>query len=161
MKALHSLVAAEAVYAAKDHDDDGVLEYAQKLISTEGTHDGLYWPREAGNQASPLGELAVEASEEGNTAENIRGAGFHGYRYRLLTKQGAKAAGGAYDYMANGNLVGGFAAVAYPAEHGKSGVMTFVVNRNGKIYQKDLGPETEKLATSMESYNPDETWTAQ
>ena len=146
---------AQREYYRADRDGDGVLEYAQAFRSTPGQEDGLYWPVAEGGPPSPIGALVVEAEGEGYGPEDTA---YHGYRYRLLTKQGPAAPGGAYDYMVRGNQIGGFAVVAYPAAYGDSGIMTFMLSHSGIVYQKDLGEQTESKALNMESFNP-EGWT--
>ena len=149
-----AFVDAENDYADKDRGD-GVGVYAQRIISSQGKKDGLYWPSDAND--SPLGELAAEASAEGYKA----GSGpqpYHGYYYRILTQQGANAPGGALSYIVNGKMIGGFALIAYPADYGNSGVMTFMVNHAGTVYQKDLGEDTEAHAKSITAFDPDKTW---
>jgi Protein of unknown function (DUF2950) len=140
--------------------------YARKLVSDPGTKNGLYWPTAAGEPPSPLGLLVAEAAAEGYggaAAAAARAAGehppYHGYRYRLLTAQGAYANGGKTDYMVNGNLIGGFGVVAYPAQYGNSGIMTFITNHDGVVYQRDLGPSTESLAKAMTEFDPGPGWT--
>ena len=151
-------VDAEREYASVDRNGDGVLEYAQKLISSEGKQDGLYWPTKEGEPESPVGAGLAAARAEGY---QIKGGGhepYHGYYYKSLTKQGKSAPGGAYDYVVHGRQIGGFALVAYPAEYRNSGIMTFLVSHDGVVYSKDLGPNTAKLASGMTSFNPDKTW---
>jgi hypothetical protein len=150
-------VDAQNDYAAKDRGA-GVGAYAMRFISTEGKTDGLYWPTPAGAEESPLGELFAEATRQGYRAGQGR-APYHGYYYKILTRQGPAAAGGAVDYVVNGKMIGGFALVAYPAEYRNSGVMTFLVNHDGTIFQKDLGPKTAEIAEAITSFNPDPTWT--
>jgi hypothetical protein len=150
---------AQNEYADKDRTGAGVGVYAQRIVSQPGKKDGLYWPAADGEDQSPLGELVAEATGDGYRVGGGR-APFHGYYYKVLTRQGPGAEGGDLDYVVNGNMIGGFALVAYPAEYGNSGVMTFVVNHKGTIYQKDLGPRTADIAEHMESFNPDKTWTA-
>ena len=116
------------------------------------------WPSAEDEEASPLGELAAQAAAEGYKTGGAP-IPYHGYYYRILTRQGATAPGGAYDYLANGKMIGGFALIAYPAEYGNSGIMTFLVNHDGTVWQKDLGPKTAKLAQKIESFMPDQTWT--
>ena len=128
----------------------------QRIVSSSGKKDGLYWPSD--NNDSPLGQLAAEASAEGYKAGN-EPQPYHGYYYRILTKQGASAPGGALNYVVNGKMIGGFALVASPADYGNSGVMTFMVSHAGTIYQKDLGEDTEARAKSITSFDPDKTWT--
>jgi hypothetical protein len=154
---LHALVDAQKEYAGEPRDGESVKQYAQKLLSDPGKHNGLYWKSEAGKPASPVGSLIAEAFEEGYRKQEGP-VPFHGYIYRLLRSQGANAPGGAMDYAMNGKLTRGFAFVAYPVEYRNSGVMTFVVNQDGKIYQKDLGSNTGAIASSMTAYNPDKSW---
>ncbi len=157
-----AIVEAEHDYYAKSHDGGAAQQYAQKFSSTPGTQNGLYWQVSAGQQPeSPLGPLVAEAAAEGYPHQTARTERpFHGYIYRLLTRQGANAAGGAKDYIVNGQMTGGFAVVAYPVSYRVTGVMTFIVNQDGQIYQKDLGPDTAATASAMDEYNPDSTWTA-
>jgi hypothetical protein len=148
-------VDAQNEYADKDRGA-GPGVYAQRIVSTPGHKDGLYWP--ADGDESPFGELAAQASGEGYKV----GGGpqpFHGYYFRILTKQGPHASGGELDYVVNGKMIGGFALVAYPAEYGNSGVMTFIVNHAGTVYQKNLGPDTAELAKRITSFDPDKSWT--
>jgi len=150
-------VDAQNDYAEKDRTGAGKGVYAQHMVSSPGKKDGLYWPDVQGEDQSPLGELAAEAAKQGYRV----GAGripYHGYYYKILTKQGAAAPGGELDYVVNGKMIGGFALVAYPAQYRNSGVMTFIVNHNGQVYQKDLGPHTTAIAEKMTSFNPDKTW---
>ena len=150
-------VDAQNDYAEKDRTGAGKGVYAQHMVSSPGKKDGLYWPDVQGEDQSPLGELAAEAAKQGYRV----GAGripYHGYYYNILTKQGAAAPGGELDYVVNGKMIGGFALVAYPAQYRNSGVMTFIVNYNGQVYQKDLGPHTAAIAEKMTSFNPDKTW---
>ena len=131
--------------------------YAQHIVSRPGKADGLYWPSKEGEEPSPLGELFAQATREGYRLGGEQ-APFHGYYFNILTKQGAAAPGGELDYIVRGKMIGGFALIAYPAEYKNSGVMTFVVNHAGVVYQKDLGPETARLAGRINSFNPDQTW---
>ncbi len=150
-----AFVDAENEYADKDRGA-GPGVYAQRIVSSPGKKDGLYWP--ADGDQSPLGELAAEASAEGYKVGSGEPQPYHGYYYRILTQQGSNAPGGEMDYVINGKMIGGFALVAYPADYGNSGVMTFLVNHNGIVYQKDLGERTESIAKRMKSFNPDQTW---
>jgi hypothetical protein len=152
-----AIVDAQREYAAIDRDGDGLLEYAQKFESTKGKTDGLYWAVKPGEKSSPLGPLVAKARGEGYT-KGEKPAPYNGYFYRILTAQGKSAGGGAYSYLVKGKMVGGFAVVAYPATYAVSGVKTFIVNHEGVVYEKDLGPKTVKLAKSMKTYNPDKTW---
>ena len=148
-------VDAQHEYAEKGIGGNGV--YAQRIVSQPGKKDGLYWPAQSGEDESPLGELAAAASTAGYRAGQQR-APYHGYYYKILTRQGPNAPGGALDYIARGKMIGGFALVAYPAEYRNSGVMTFLVNHQGDIYEKDLGPNTARIASGMTAFNPDNTW---
>jgi hypothetical protein len=132
--------------------------YAQRIVSSPGKKDGLYWPSAEGEEPSPLGALAAQAAVEGY---KIKGTPipYHGYYYRILSRQGATAPGGAYDYVVKGKMIGGFGLLAFPADYGNSGIMTFLVNQDGKVFQKDLGPNTTQLARKIESFTPDQTWT--
>ena len=150
-------VDAQDDYAAKDRGA-GAGVYAQRFISTDGKTDGLYWPTTQGQEESPLGSLFATASAQGYHAGSGRSP-YHGYYYKILTQQGRDAVGGAADYIVNGKMIGGFAMIAYPAEYRNSGVMTFIVNYSGAVFQKDLGPDTAKLAEAITSFNPDPTWT--
>jgi hypothetical protein len=137
----------------------GLLEYAQRLESSKGKHDGLYWETRPGEPESPLGPLVAKARAAGYPLPPRGGpVPYHGYFYRILFAQGPDAAGGAYDYVVRGHMIGGFALIAYPATYGVSGIMTFIVNQDGIVYQKDLGSKTAQLASAMKLYNPDPTW---
>ncbi len=149
-------VDAQNDYAEKDRTGAGAGVYAQRIVSSPGKKDGLYWPSPGGEE-SPLGEFAAGASAEGYKV-GPEPQPYHGYYYRVLTQQGPNAPGGELDYVVKGKMIGGFALVAYPAEYGNSGVMTFVVNHAGTIYQKDLGPLTAERAKRMKAFNPDQTW---
>jgi hypothetical protein len=155
-----AFVDAQREYASRDRTGDGVLQYAQKFPSEPGKKDGLYWPVSEGEEASPLGPLVAEASTEGYGSAPSTGQpiAYHGYFYRILKQQGKNALGGARDYVVRGKMIGGFALVAYPAEYGNSGVMTFIVNQDGVVYQKDLGKKTTQAAKVMKSFDPDKTW---
>jgi DUF2950 family protein len=149
-----AFVDAENEYAEKDRGQ-GAGVYAQRFVSSPGKKDGLFW-RDDG-EPSPLGELAAKASSEGYKLEG-KGAPYHGYYYRILTAQGSDAPGGALSYVANGKMIGGFALIAYPAEYGNSGIMTFMVNHDGIVYQKDLGQRTDVEAKRITAFDPDQTW---
>jgi hypothetical protein len=153
-------VDAQLEYAPGDYDGDGLFEYAQKLLSTPGKKDGLYWETKEGEQKSPLGAFVAVAAREGYFSKDGKSkpAPFRGYYYRILKEQGKDAPGGAYSYVANGKMIGGFALVACPALYRNSGVMTFIVNKDGQVYQKDLGRNTAKIAQAIKAYNPDKTW---
>jgi hypothetical protein len=150
-------VAAQKEYAAKGHDGLPAGLYAQRFYSSEGKHDGLYWPVKPGQRLSPMGPAVAQAAVEGYTGEGPEP--YHGYYYRLLKEQGPEAEGGAKSYLVDGKLSGGFALLAYPAEYGKGGVMTFMVDRSGVILQKDLGDDTTNLAKTITAFNPGEGWT--
>jgi hypothetical protein len=154
----HAYVQAQNEYAALDPAGLGRGVYAQRIVSHPGKKDGLYWPTSEGQPPSPLGELAAQASAEGYKAGQTP-IPYHGYYYRVLKRQGASASGGAYDYLINGKMRGGFALIAFPAEYGNSGIMTFMVNHDGTVFRKDLGPKTDELARKIESFAPDQTWT--
>ena len=151
-------VQAQNEYARLDPAGLGHGVYAQRIVSHPGKKDGLYWPTPAGETPSPLGDLAAEASAEGYKA-GAKPIPYHGYYYRILTRQGAGASGGAYDYLVKGKMKGGFALIAVPAEYGNSGIMTFMVNHDGTVFQKDLGPNTTKVAAKIDAFAPDQTWT--
>jgi hypothetical protein len=153
-------VDAQREYYREPRDGSGILKYAQKIRSTPGMRDGLYWDTQADTPPSPLGPLAARASTEGYKR---RGAGagpaaYHGYYFRILTAQGPDAPGGAYDYVVRGHMIGGFALVAFPAEYGVTGIMTFIVNHDGVVYQKDLGRDSAARGREMKQFNPDSTW---
>ena len=164
MEVCHAFVQAQREYATKDRAGNGVMEHAQRLYSTPGTRDGLYWETKPGEEPSPFGPLVARAQAEGyltksqSPAEPKACAPFHGYVFKVLKKQGTDAPGGKYDYVINGHMVAGFALLAYPVEWGNSGVMTFIVNQQGKVFQKNLGGQTENLASRLDEYNPDATW---
>lgn len=151
-------VEAQVEYASADRDGDEVLEYAQRLLSQSGAHDGLYWPDESGDDPSPLDELVAQADAEGYRQQQRLGDPYRGYYFRVLTKQGATPPGGAYDYVINGNMIAGFALLGWPAEYGVSGVKSFLVNQQGRIYEKDLGADTKKLAEALVAYDPGDGW---
>ncbi|HEY7541433.1 MAG TPA: DUF2950 domain-containing protein [Methylomirabilota bacterium] len=152
-------VEAQWEYYSRDRGT-GILEYAQHLESSKGKRDGLYWETRPGERLSPLGPLVAEARAAGyRRPEPGKRAPYHGYLYRLLLAQGPAAPGGAYDYVVQGHMIGGFALVAYPATYAVSGITTFIVSHDGVVYQKDLGPKTSQIANAMKIYNPDKTWT--
>ncbi len=158
IQVLLAIVDAQQEYSSEDRNGDGRLEYAQRFRSREGKTDGLYWPASQGGVESPLGPLAATASREGYKQEGSKRMPYHGYYFRILTGQGKDAAGGAYSYLAQGHMIGGFAVVAWPAKYGSSGIMTFIVNQDGVVYQKNLGPETAAIASKMSVFNPDAGW---
>jgi hypothetical protein len=155
-------VMAQRDYAAADPQGHGRGAFAQRLDSTAGARDGLYWPVRPGEAESPLGPLVARARAEGygDAPAWDRPSPYHGYYYRILTRQGAHAPGGAASYVVDGHMTGGFALVAFPAKHGHSGLMTFIVNQVGIVHQKHLGPDTAAIARGMTEYDPDPTWTA-
>ena len=154
-----AIVDAQREYAMKDRDKNALLEYAQKFASDPGKKNGLYWEAKQGEPRSPLGAIMTRARSEGYQGKPTTSPSpYHGYYYRILTAQGKDAPGGVYSYIVKGKMIGGFAVVAYPAEYGNSGVMTFIVNHDGKVFQKNLGPNTASIARSMKEYNPDSTW---
>jgi len=160
----HAYVDAQREYASEDRMGDSVLAYAQFLRSTPGTHDGLFWPtNQPGDELSPLGPLVAQARVDGYRRSakmlNDEQAPYHGYYFKILTCQGKHAPVGKYNYIINGRMIAGFALVAWPAEWGNTGVMTFIVNQQGKVYQKNLGLKTAKIAKAMTAYDPDDTWT--
>ena len=153
-------VVAQREYASEDRDGSGVLKYAQRIRSTPGTRDGLYWHAAPDDDQSPFGPLMAEARAEGYTRKTAEGQPqpFHGYLFKVLTAQGPAAPGGAYNFIINGNMIAGFALVAYPAHWGESGVMTFIVNQSGKVYQCNLGAQSAEIAAAMTEFNPDGDW---
>jgi DUF2950 family protein len=154
-----AIVDAEREYATQDVDGDGVPGFTSKFVSSPGKRDGLYWGTREDEPLSPVGPLLAAAANDGPvTSDSTVLMPFHGYLYRMLTKQGKNAPGGAYDYRANGKLLGGFAVLAYPARYGTSGVVSFMVNQDGVVYQKDLGQNTEALAAEMTEFDPDPSW---
>ena len=156
---LRAYVDAQRDYAATDRDGNGFLEFAQKIRSTPGKKDGLYWEAKEGEEESPFGPMAAKAAREGYARpKSGNPSPFHGYLFRILKAQGKNAEGGAFDYVVNGRMILGFAAVAYPAQYGASGIMTFIVNQNGIVYQKNLGRHTAKTAAAMKLYDPDRSW---
>ncbi|MGE5246922.1 MAG: DUF2950 domain-containing protein [Verrucomicrobiota bacterium] len=157
---LHAYVAAQREYVSRDRQGAGVYAYAQRIASTPGKKDGLYWEAARGEEPSPLGPLAAEAAREGYAkADRTRSAvPFHGYYFHILKAQGRHAPGGRYSYVVKGNMILGFAMVAYPARYGSSGIMTFVVNQDGVVYQKDFGKDTAKVAGQIKTYDPDASW---
>lgn len=140
---------AQREYATLDRNGDGVLEYAQRFVSSPGRKDGLYWPTGAGEPLSPMGPATAETGPDN---------AYHGYRYAILTGQGKDAPGGAYPYVVGGRMIGGFGLIAWPVGYGETGVMTFMVNHRGDVYQKDLGPATDGAARATRQFNPDPGW---
>jgi hypothetical protein len=152
-------VEAQRKYAAEDPAGGGLHEYARKVASTNGKHDGLYWRAAADSEESPLGSLVAAAESRGYGAASAEGrAPFQGYYYRILLRQGMNAPGGAKNYVVDGHMTGGFALVAFPAQYGNSGVMTFLVNQDGIVFERNLGPDTADIASHMTGYDPDASW---
>jgi DUF2950 family protein len=156
IKAMLAYWDAQQEYADMNKSKSGQAVYAQRIVSSPGKKDGLYWPTSGNEKPSPLGEAVADATQRGYRP----GAGepYHGYRFKILLRQGPTAPGGAVDYIVKGDMIGGFAAVAYPAEYGNSGIMTFIINHEGDIYEKDLGEGTARIAPQMTTFNPDHTW---
>jgi hypothetical protein len=159
---MRAYVDAQREYSGHDRDGSEVLKYAQKLNSSPGKKDGLYWPPDLDGEISPLGPFVAHAQSEGyftdTPIDKFSPQPFHGYLFKILTRQGKHAPGGKYDYVINGNMIGGFGLVAWPAEYGQSGIMTFIVNQQGRVYQKDLGTGTAKEARKISAYDPDPSW---
>lgn len=161
LSAVRGYAEAQIDYASQDRDGDGVPEYAQKFMSNPGQQDGLFWETSEDGPESPLGPLMAEAQAQGYMFEGKpeQPTPYHGYYFHILTRQGPAASGGKYDYIINGNMIAGFGLVAFPATYGASGVMSFIVNQQSKVYQKDLGPKTAEIAKAMKEFNPDQSWT--
>lgn len=153
-----ALVDAQAEYFSQARNGDSTKQYALKFISDTGKQNGLYWESSEGQPMSPLGPLVAFATEEGYRAKPNSHVPFHGYYFHALKGQGSHAPGGAKDYVINGKMTGGFAYVAYPAEYGNSGIMTFIINQDGNLFQKDLGKSTTETATAMSQFDPNEGW---
>jgi hypothetical protein len=161
IEVMRAFVDAQKEYAETDREGDGIKKYARRIKSRPGKRDGLYWETKPGEEASPFGELVAEAEAEGYQPGyrlSRRGQPYYGYYFKLITRQGAAAPGGVRDYLVNGHMIAGFAMIAYPAQWGNSGVMTFIVNQQGVVYQKNLGARTAELAPNMTEYNPDPSW---
>ena len=154
IQTLLAVADAQSDYAQMDPMQTGSVQYARRILSTPGKKDGLYWESKPGEPESPLGELIAKAQADGANSD----VGYHGYKYRLLYGQGASAPGGAYDYLVKNRMVGGFAIVAWPVKYGETGIMTFQVNHDGVVYEKDLGPNTATAVGTIQLYNPDKTW---
>jgi hypothetical protein len=159
IQACLAFVDAQRDYYLRNPDNDPLLHYASKLVSSDGKRDGLYFEVSGDEPESPLGPAFARARDEGYFKEGVpRPEPYHGYVYRLLTSQGANAPGGAYEYVGGGQMIGGFALIAYPADYGNSGVMTFMVSHDGAVVSKDLGPDTAKAAAAITQYDPDDSW---
>jgi hypothetical protein len=154
MQACRGYVEAQLQYADKDHSGDGFLEYAQRLMSNPGKQDGLYWEGPAGSLIPKSFAEAAANYPEGSTKQTP----YHGYYFHVLRSQGPDAQGGAFNYVVKGNMIGGFALVAWPAQYGVTGIMTFTVNHLGVVYEKDLGPNSAAIARQLPTFNPDKTW---
>jgi hypothetical protein len=150
---------AQQDYAAKDRNGDGLIAYAQKFRSSPGKRDGLYWPAKAGEEQSPLGPLTAQAAGKGYKRSGDKPLPYHGYFFRILTGQGKGAPGGAYDYVVKKEMIGGFGLLAFPAKYGSSGVMSFITNHDGVVWQKDLGPQTASVAAKITRFDPSDGWT--
>jgi hypothetical protein len=163
LESMRAYVDAQREYASQYRNGSDVLEYAQRLASTPGKKDGLYWSPDIDGEESPLGPMVADAQTEGYKVESkgqsTTRAPFHGYYFKILTAQGSHAPGGKYNYIINGHMIAGFGLVAWPADYGNSGIMTFIVNQQGKVYQKDLGEKTSDLAPAMSEYDPGPGWT--
>ncbi|MBB3398522.1 hypothetical protein FHT71_005226 [Rhizobium sp. BK060] len=155
IQTMHDYVNAQYQYAQIDEDEDGVYEFAQRLISSPGKRDGLYWEPGLFDEESPAGHL-IETAAFGRAK---RGEGYYGYRYRILTAQGSNVIGGKQSYSVNGNMTGGFALIAWPVTYRVTGVQTFIINGANIVYQRDLGPETQQRVTTIKEFNPDDNWT--
>jgi DUF2950 family protein len=160
---MRAYVDAQHEYASTDHDGDEILEFAQRLVSSPGKQNGLYWPPAFDGDVSPLGPLVAYAQSENYSPElrdvdEVQRGPYHGYLFKILTRQGKHALGGKYNYVINGHMIAGFAMVAWPAEYGETGIMTFIVNQQGRVFQKDLGPAAAKIAKKIREYDPDPTW---
>jgi hypothetical protein len=163
LESMRAYVDAQREYASKDRMGDQVLQYAQKIASTPGKKDGLYWSADTDAEESPLGPLVADARGKGYKVESggqqTTRTPFHGYYFKILTQQGTDTPGGKYNYIINGRMIAGFAMIAWPADYGNTGVMTFIVNQQGRVYQRDLGPKTDQLAPAITEYNPGPGWT--
>jgi hypothetical protein len=155
IQSLLAIVDAQRDYAALDPMKTGTPTYARRLLSSPGKKDGLYWPPVAGEPESPLGPAVAKAQSLGQGGE---AEGYYGYRFRLLYAQGPAAPGGAYDYLVNGRMIGGFAVIAWPVRYDATGVMTFMVSQSGEVYEKDLGPDTAERAAAINVFDPDKSW---
>jgi hypothetical protein len=155
IRVMRAYIRAQAQYASQDRIGDGVRQFATRIASTPGRRDGLYWDAAQGEEPSPVGALLADAGASTRRAE---GTPYHGYLFRILTRQGANAAGGAYDYIINGRMLAGFALVAWPAVYGETGVMTFIVNHNGAVFQRDLGARTSQQAAAIRAFDPGPGW---
>jgi hypothetical protein len=162
IEVLRTYVLAQREYASRDRDGDEVLEYAQHVLSTPGNKDGLFWSPEIDGEVSPLGPSMAAAQAEGYRRSTGVASGpepFRGYFFKVLRRQGSHAPGGKYGYVINGNMIGGFAMLAWPAGYGETGIMTFIVNQQGRVYQRDLGPRTSVIAKRLETFDPRPGWT--
>ena len=160
IEAARLYVDAQEAYVALDVDGKTPPAFAQRIVSTPGNKDGLFWPTKDGEKPSPLGEKFAEIAEEGYKPDGEKPIPYHGYYFRILKSQGEGAEGGARDYVEDGRMTGGFALIAYPAEYGNSGIMTFIVSQDSVVLEKDLGGDTETIVAGIDSFAPDETWQA-
>jgi len=156
IQTLLAIVDAQREYARFDNDKDGFTTYAKHFRSSPGKKDGLYWPAAAGERQSPLGPLLAQATKEGYSADAV--SPYHGYLFRILTAQGPAAHGGAFDYMVRGKLFGGFAVIAWPSKYANTGIMTFIVNHEGIVFQRDLGEDTAARVAKITRFDPDKSW---
>jgi hypothetical protein len=159
IQVMEAIVDAQREYASKDRNGDGVLDYAMKFASSPGKKDGLYWPTAAGEPPSPLGDLVVKAQGEGYTAKKGAPTPYHGYYFRMLKGQAAQGDNPAFDYVVRGHAIAGFGVIAWPAKYGSSGIMSFMVNQDGKVYEADLGPKSDAKANAMRLFDPGKNWT--
>lgn len=158
IQVMQAYVEAQLEYASKDRDGDGVREFAQQIKSNEGKQNGLFWPVKEGDEISPLGSFIAEAASEGYAVNSSKSQPYHGYYYKVITRQGENAPGGAYDYVVNGNMILGFGLIAYPAKYGASGIMTFFVNQEGVVYEVDLGEKTVEIVNKKIKYNLEKSY---
>jgi len=158
IKVLQAIADAQREYASQDRNRNGILEYATRIDSSPGKRDGLYWRVKAGEAPSPLGPLLARASAEGYVKDKQGPTPYHGYYFRLLPGQAESAKSGALDYTVRGRTIGGFAAVAYPAKYGNTGIMSFIINQDGTVYQKDLGPDTRATGLKLQRFDPGPGW---
>jgi len=158
MQVALAYVDAQREFVQQNRIRDNLSEYAQRIVSTEGKHDGLYWPNKEGEPLSPMGHAFAAANKSVDRAGTLQSKPYHGYYFRILTEQGKAATGGEMRYQVKGKLLGGFGLIAYPATYGESGIKTFIVNHDAVVYSKDLGAQTETAAAGIHSYNPDNSW---
>lgn len=158
IQVMQEYIEAQLEYASEDRDGDGVREFAQRIKSDDGQKNGLYWPVKEGEELSPFGPFIIEVKSEGYDVNSNKTHPYHGYYYKIVTRQGERAPGGAYDYVINGNMILGFGLLAYPAKYGASGIMTFAVNQEGVVYEVDLGEKTTEIINEKSKFNLDKSW---